>query len=60
MTPDLIPLKEAAAKLRMSTRHLRRLMSEGKINYLKRPGTCGRVFFTEEYIKQYIQTQMQP
>ena len=42
----------------MSDRHLRRQMAEGKINYLKRPGTCGRVFFKEEYIKQYIETQM--
>lgn len=60
MTPELITLKEAAIKLNMSERHLHRLMAEGKINYLKRPGTCGRVFFTELYIKQYIQTQMQP
>ena len=60
MTPELIPLSKAARRLEMSDRHLRRKMAEGKINYLKRPGTCGRVFFTDEYIKQYIQTQMQP
>ena len=46
--------------LEMSDRHLRRKMAEGKINYLKRPGTCGRVYFTDEQINKYIQTQMQP
>ena len=60
MIHELIPLKEAAEKLQMSTRHLRRKMAEGKINYLKRPGACGRVFFTDEQINKYIQTQMQP
>lgn len=60
MTPELIPLSKAARRLEMSDRHLRRKMAEGKINYLKRPGTCGRVFFTDEQINKYIQTQMQP
>ena len=60
MTPELIPLSKAARRLEMSDRHLRRKMAEGKINYLKRPGTCGRVFFTDQQIEQYIQTQMQP
>lgn len=44
MIHELIPLKEAARRLEMSDRHLRRKMAEGKINYLKRPGTCGRVY----------------
>lgn len=60
MTPELIPLSKSARRLEMSDRHLRRKMAEGKINYLKRPGTCGRVFFTDQQIEQYIQTQMQP
>lgn len=60
MTPELIPLSKAARRLEMSDRHLRRKMAEGKINYLKRPGTCGRVYFTDEQINKYIQTQMQP
>lgn len=60
MTPELIPLSKAARRLEMSDRHLRRKMAEGKINYLKRPGACGRVFFTDEQINKYIQTQMQP
>lgn len=60
MTPELIPLSKAARMLEMSDRHLRRKMAEGKINYLKRPGTYGRVFFTETQINNYIQTQMQP
>lgn len=58
MIPELIPLKEAAAKLKMSTRHLHRLMAEGKIDYKKRPGTCGRVYFTETQINNYIKTEM--
>lgn len=60
MTPELIPLSKAARRLEMSDRHLRRKMAEGKINYLKRPGTCGRVYFTDDQINKYIQTQMQP
>lgn len=56
MIPDLIPLKEAATKLRMSTRHLRRLMAECKIDYKKRPGTHGHVFFTHKQINEYIDT----
>ena len=56
MIPELIPLKEAAEKLQMSTRHLRRIMAEGNIDYKKRPGTHGRVFFTETQINNYIKT----
>ena len=56
MIPELIPLKEAAAKLQMSTRNLRRIMAQGKIDYKKRPGTHGHVFFTHKQINNYIDT----
>lgn len=56
MIPELIPLKEAAEKLKMSERHLHRLMAEGKIDYKKRLGTHGHVFFTHKALNNYIDT----
>lgn len=56
MIPELIPLKKAASILNMSERHLHRLMAEGKIDYKKRPGTHGRVYFTHKQINNYIDT----
>lgn len=57
MIPELLTVTETAFKLKMSASNLRRLMREGQIEYMKRPGFAGRVLFTEKQITDYLNSK---
>jgi excisionase family DNA binding protein len=48
--PKLLSLKDAASYLGLSERHMRRLVSERRIAYVK----SGRVWFTREDLDQWV------